>query len=496
MTTDLLRTFARRALRWCAALGAAGALVTAQAATIQILNIDDPGVGFNDPTAVAPVGGNPGTTLGEQRQIVFAFVADFWGRRLRSDQPIQVLATFQPLQCSSTSGVLGAAGAYNVFSDFPNGRPATWYPSALANKLAGVRLEPNPDPFVSADIISFFNGALGQPGCLDGLSFYLGLDGKADPVSQIDLLTTVLHEFGHGLGFQTFTDDATGALFPGPDFPELQFPSIWDYFLFDPQQRKTWAQMTDAERVTSAITPRNLVWNGKQVTKDAHKVLNRGTPELFVAGGGLNKFYFIGTAEFGPAIDKHTLISSEMARVVDQADGRGLACTALDATNAKAVKGKVAIIDRGSCTFTVKVKNAQLAGAKAVIIADNVVGTPPPNLSGTDATITIPAVRVTRDDGAEIKAAIAATPPRRIGPIAVLFDNQLKLAGADFLQRVFMFTPNPNQPGSSVSHYDTLATPNLLMEPFAEPNQPIAVAPPKDLTLPLLRDIGWDDRDD
>ena len=35
--------------------------------TITILNADSPGVGFNDPTAVAPVGNNPGTTLGQQR---------------------------------------------------------------------------------------------------------------------------------------------------------------------------------------------------------------------------------------------------------------------------------------------------------------------------------------------------------------------------------------------------------------------------------------------
>src|SRR5262245_3100739 len=181
------------------ALCAAG-LMGAHAATIQVINIDDPGVGFNEATPAAPVGGHAGTTLGEQRQIVFAFVADCWGRKLRSDIPIQVLATFAPLDCDSTSGVLGAAGAYNVFSDFPNGKPGTWYPGALANKLAGVKLEPNPDPFVSADIISFFNGELGKPGCLDGLSFYLGLDGKP-AANQIDLLTTVLHEFGHGLGF-------------------------------------------------------------------------------------------------------------------------------------------------------------------------------------------------------------------------------------------------------------------------------------------------------
>lgn len=480
-----------RLRRLCATVVTAAALGAAQAATLNVINIDGPGAGFNEATPATPVGGNAGTTLGEQRQIVFAFVADFWGRRLRSDIPIDVLATFDSLPCSAGDGVLGAATAYNVFSDFPNGRPGTWYPAALANKLAAVKLEPNPNPFVSADIIAFFNGDIGKAGCLDGLSFYLGLDGKAAP-AQIDLLTTVLHEFGHGLGFQNFTDDATGSLFPGPDFADIQFPSIWDYFLFDPQQRKTWAQMSDDERVASAITPRNLVWNGKQVTTSAHKVLDRGTPELFVAGKGLDKFYLIGPAEFGPPIDKRTLVSSEMARVVDQTDGRGLACVPLDAKNAAAVRGKVALIDRGTCGFTIKVKNAQLAGARAVVIADNAPGSPPLNLGGADPSISIASVRVTQADGNELKGAIAATRPGRLAPIAVLFENRLKLSGADYLQRVFLFTPNPNQPGSSVSHFDTLATPSLLMEPFLTPNQAISVSPPGDLTLPLLLDIGWD----
>ncbi len=36
-----------------------------------IVNINAPDVGFNDPNAGAPVGGNPGTTLGQQRLISF-----------------------------------------------------------------------------------------------------------------------------------------------------------------------------------------------------------------------------------------------------------------------------------------------------------------------------------------------------------------------------------------------------------------------------------------
>src|SRR6476646_5307205 len=88
------------------------------AATITIVNGDPAGVGFNDPTAVAPVGGNPGTTLGQQRLIAFQAVANKWGATLTSSVTIRVLSTFEPLTCTATSAVLGSAGATEVFRDF------------------------------------------------------------------------------------------------------------------------------------------------------------------------------------------------------------------------------------------------------------------------------------------------------------------------------------------------------------------------------------------
>src|SRR5262245_975724 len=112
------------------------------AATITILNADAAGEGFNDPTVVAPVGGNPGTTLGQQRLIAFQFAAEIWGSQLKSDVPIQVLANFDPLACTATSAVLGSAGAVTIWHDFGAGTPGTWYGAALANKLAGIDLLP------------------------------------------------------------------------------------------------------------------------------------------------------------------------------------------------------------------------------------------------------------------------------------------------------------------------------------------------------------------
>ncbi len=489
MSSKPFFTLARRAA------GAALVFVFAaatQAATFEIINIDGPGVGFNDATPATPVGGNGGTTLGEQRQIVFKKVADIWGDSLRSDVPIRVLATFTPLSCTSTGGALGAALSYNQLANFPNAeRLDTWYPSALANKLAGVTLIADPDPEVSADILSFFNSNLGQPGCLDGSGFYLGLDNKAPP-ELINLLTVALHEFGHGLGFATFTDSRTGQQdVPVGATDPNGYPAIWDHYLLDPRQGKVWAAMSNAERVASAITPRNLVWNGERVTRNAPRVLDRGVPELYVTGQGLNRFLMIGEAQFGPIIDKRMLIAQPMVPVVDQATGSTLACTALDAASAAAVRGKVALIDRGACLFADKVKNAQAAGAKAVVIADNAPGSPPQPFGAPDESITIPSVRVTQDDGVAIKAAIAAGRPPFDVPYAVMFQNQMRLAGADYGNRVFMFTPNPRQQGSSVSHYDTSARRNLLMEPAINDDLTLSVRTPEDLTLQLLRDIGW-----
>ena len=73
---------------------------------------------------------------------------------------------------------------------------------------------------------------------------------------------------------------------------------------------------------------------------------------------------------------------------------------------ANTVLGKIALIDRGNCNFTIKVKNAQDAGAIGVIMVNNVQGAPI-TMGGTDNTITIPAVMVTLNDGLTFKNQLA-----------------------------------------------------------------------------------------
>ncbi len=80
-----------------------------------------------------------------------------------------------------------------------------------------------------------------------------------------------------------------------------------------------------------------------------------------------------------------------------------LACNPL--TNAAAVNGNIAVIERGTCYFVDKIKNAQNAGAIGVLMINNVDGTPI-IMGGTDATITIPSVMISKADGAAILAAL------------------------------------------------------------------------------------------
>ena len=79
------------------------------------------------------------------------------------------------------------------------------------------------------------------------------------------------------------------------------------------------------------------------------------------------------------------------------------------AENASALNGKIAVIRRGDCPFVEKVKAAQNAGAVAVIIVNNDAANPDQlvNMSGSDATITIPAIFVSYNVGEAIIAQMA-----------------------------------------------------------------------------------------
>ncbi|WP_296620979.1 PKD domain-containing protein [Marivirga sp.] len=129
----------------------------------------------------------------EEAQIAYQYAVDIWASLLKSPVQIVVNANFTELG----QGVLGSAGPTNYVRDFSGTvEDNTFYPIALAEKLAGYSLN-SPD---DADISSNFNS---------DFDFYFGLDGNP-PAGQYDFVSIVLHELGHGLGFVGATSFENG----------------------------------------------------------------------------------------------------------------------------------------------------------------------------------------------------------------------------------------------------------------------------------------------
>lgn len=435
---------------------------------ILILNVDAPGVGFNDPTPATPVGGNDGVTLGQQRLNVFERAAYRWQNVLDTNVDVRIRSTFVPLTCDDNGVVLGSAQTLSWDANFPNAPLAnTWYPAALANKLAGVDRLPSQE-----DMLLRFNSALDTPACLGDRSWYYGFDGNEGDDDA--LYSVVLHEIGHGLGFagRSTIDFVQGR------------PSIFDTHTFDLTAGLRWDQMTPPQREISSTNTRNLVWDGANVTRAAATLLQATTLLSVSAPAPIAKDYEIGTASFGPPANRGGL-TGRAVPAQDAANTAGPSntdgCTAF--TNAAEVSGNIAVIDRGTCTFVEKALNAQTAGATGVIVVDNRKDTcMPPSLGGNDDLVTIPAISITQDDGALLKGQFAAAEVR-----ASLRLDPSRLAGASQQGFVRLYAPCTFNAGSSVYHFDTTSSPNLLMEPFINAD----LLDTTDLTTYLLMDIGW-----
>jgi len=436
-------------------------------ATIQIVNLDGSSEGFNDNTPAEPVGGNPGTTIGQQRMNCFQQAANIWAGLITSPVPIVIQAAFNPLTCTSTSAVLGSSGPRFVEINNPHFEfQSHWYHEALANKEAGVDLSPPSPTDNGSEITAQFNSNLGQSNCLSSSGWYYGFDHNHG--TKIDLVDVILHELGHGLGFSTVTDGSTGLFLNG-------FPALWDHFTYSETTHQHWDQMLPADIAASAIDTGNLSWDGTEVTAFASTYMSPA-PELVVPFG-------IGVvsgnaAPFGAPLTAGGFGGTAVV-VQDPVSPNTDGCET-PFTNAAAVAGAIAVIDRGLCTFPVKVKNAQTAGAIACVLVNNVSGPFVP--TGSDPSITIPVIAISQEDGASLKASIAAGDADvtlRLSPTA--------RAGTTPSGRMRLYSPNPFVPGGSVSHWDPSALPNLLMEPVINSDLTNNV----DLTTALFRDIGW-----
>jgi hypothetical protein len=438
-------------------------------AKLTIRNLDPENAGLNDPKGVEPVGGNKGTTLGQQRVIALQYAADIWGTLIDSNVEILVDVSMRALPCGATTGVLAQNGPKNLLMNFDNApQQDVWYPVALANKFAGRNLTPG-----VSDMAGEFNLDLDNAVCLGEVGWYYGLDGNHG--SNIDMVTVALHELAHGLGVSGSYDSRTGTLFQGK-------PNVFELHALDTTTGRRWDQMTDAQRLASSTNDQNLVWDGPASRRAATRVLGP-TPFLRIsAPAPVAKTYTIGSANFGGAVTVAGLAGNVVA-AMDEANEAGPSttdgCTAF--TNAAAVIGRIALVDRGICRFVIKAKWAQNAGAIALIVVDNVTSSSPPAMGGDDRSITIPVISVTKAEGDAIRAALPE------GVFALIGADPATLAGADPNGFVKLYAPSSFVGGSSIYHWDSSARPNLLMEPNISSDLTHGV----DITIDQLVDLGW-----
>ena len=192
-------------------------------------------------------------TVPESAKPAIQAAVDTWSENFSSKIDVRVNITWAR---SSNYGVLAAASSVSNFV-FPEAPDRTlYYPSALANSIAGRDLDRS-KPEMEITITST-------------APWYLGTDGKC-PSNLYDLQSVILHEMAHGLGFisGSYYDTFSGAA-------RVDQPTPFDAFAQLPDGRRL-SDMPSPSLETGKALTTSLVWSGE----NAIKANNNVKPKLF-----------------------------------------------------------------------------------------------------------------------------------------------------------------------------------------------------------------------
>lgn len=183
-----------------------------------------------------------------EAQAAFQKAVDIWESILVSPVDIHVTAIWTPL----ASGVLGSATAGTFFANFDGAQQInTWYPVALAEKMAARDLNEPGD----IDIFAQFNS--------NNSSWHFGLNGST-PAGQYDLVTVVLHELGHGLGFLDSYNISDGVASVG--LSGTSIPVIYDLGLENGSAQNLFlTTQSSTAGLQTQLTSNNLFYNSPSV---------------------------------------------------------------------------------------------------------------------------------------------------------------------------------------------------------------------------------------
>lgn len=169
----------------------------------------------------------------------FQAAADIWAAHFASSVPITIDANWTQL---GGFNVLGSARPGGYFAAYEGAPDSTlWYPSALANALAGKDLDPS-----QSEIIIQVNSAAAWNTRNDGRSYQ----------NEYDLQSVFIHELGHGLGF--LSTDSYDPIF---GFGRIEEPTPFDaYALVEDGRRLSDLPSPSLELGIALRSP--LVWSG------------------------------------------------------------------------------------------------------------------------------------------------------------------------------------------------------------------------------------------
>jgi len=203
---------------------------------------------------------------------------DIWSENFASTVPINVNVKWGS---SSSYGVLASASAKNNFSNF-NGAPdkTLYYASALANALAGRDLDPT-SPEIEISITS-------------NAPWYYGTDGIC-PARSFDLVSVILHEMGHGLGF------VSGNYYePFSGFGRVDQPTPFDAYAQLPDGRRLADMPSPSLEAGKAMTS-DLFWSGENAIKANNGIKPKlYTPSIYEAGSSISH---LDEATFSKSVD-------------------------------------------------------------------------------------------------------------------------------------------------------------------------------------------------
>lgn len=446
---------------WLASTTAPGTALAEAKLTVR--NRDGAREGFNDPTPAAPVGGNTESTVGAQRLKAVQYAADLWGAALDSDVEIIVDASFDDLPCMTEGAVLGNAAPTTLIGPLegPDANPDWAYPSALADRLLGMDANPG-----QADIVAFFN-TLDAGACAPHGHWYYGLDGK--PGDDADLVQVALHELAHGLGITMLLDTSTGAMLAGmPDPVTAQ--------ALDLDTQQTLGEMSDDKRLSALGKPRRVVWSGQAVARAAQDELSHGTLRLATTPSVPGLSGLVSDTNFGA--EPLARSASGPLLLGDPLDGGGAVTSQ--------VQGKVMLYQPGVPPDGLAAELALRGALALLIVIPEAYALPPAPIDLPDPQASdLPVASIAASDA---DALIAAHGER---PVTVALSVVAEQAiGTDPEGRMYLNATDPIT-SSTLGHWDMLARPNLLMEPFERPR-----ASPHSLGLApaWLSDLGWHPR--